>query len=118
MPSANFWPTSRFGGNNEQDRQTHAGRGLDCPAPARQIAGQGSARSAALPSRPMVGPGMVQVPTVLSCRIARRAHMTTADHLPFVEAELNYLGPTAERPRSYASDRAGTAPHRGLPIEP
>ena len=28
--------------------------------------------------------------------------MSTADSLPYVEAELNYLGPMTERPRYYA----------------
>ena len=28
--------------------------------------------------------------------------MSNTDRLPYVEAELNYLGPTAERPRYYA----------------
>ena len=44
--------------------------------------------------------------------------MTTADHLPFVEAELNYLGPTAERPRYYAYDRADNDPPPVMPLEP
>lgn len=44
--------------------------------------------------------------------------MTTADNLRFVEAELNYLGPTIERPRYYAyePDTDDQPPH--MPLEP
>jgi hypothetical protein len=44
--------------------------------------------------------------------------MTAADRLPFVEAELNYLGPTHERPRYYAyTPEANDAPSV-MPLEP
>jgi len=33
--------------------------------------------------------------------------MTSHDNLPYVEAELNYLAPMAERPRYYAYDQPG-----------
>ena len=32
--------------------------------------------------------------------------MTKIDQLPYVEAELNYIAPTAERPRYYAYEPA------------
>ena len=44
--------------------------------------------------------------------------MTSIDRLPYVEAELNYLGATAERPRYYAYDRADTDPPSHMPLEP
>jgi hypothetical protein len=44
--------------------------------------------------------------------------MTTANNLPFVEAELNYLGPTPERPRYYAYDRDDNDPPSVMPLEP
>lgn len=44
--------------------------------------------------------------------------MTSIDRLPYVEAELNYLGATAERPRYYAYDRAETDPSPHMPLEP
>src|SRR3954471_3576982 len=44
--------------------------------------------------------------------------MTSIDRLPYVEAELNYLGATAERPRYYAYDRAETDPPSHMPLEP
>jgi hypothetical protein len=44
--------------------------------------------------------------------------MTTADNQRFVEAELNYLGPTAERPRYYAYDRDDSDPPPVMPLEP
>src|SRR3954453_1329746 len=44
--------------------------------------------------------------------------MTSTDNLPYVEAELNYLGATAERPRYYAYDRAETDPPSHMPLEP
>src|SRR3954468_22183422 len=44
--------------------------------------------------------------------------MTSTDNLPYVEAELNYLGATAERPRYYAYDRAESDPPPVMPLEP
>jgi hypothetical protein len=44
--------------------------------------------------------------------------MTTADNLRFVEAELNYLGATADRPRYYAYDRDDNDPPAVMPLEP
>jgi hypothetical protein len=44
--------------------------------------------------------------------------MTSAQSLPYVEAELNYLGPTAERPRYYAYDRDDRDPPAHMPLEP
>ena len=44
--------------------------------------------------------------------------MTTADNLRFVEAELNYLGATADRPRYYAYDRDDNDPPSVMPLEP
>jgi hypothetical protein len=44
--------------------------------------------------------------------------MSTTDRLPFVEAELNYLGPTAERPRYYAYEPAANDAPMVMPYEP
>jgi hypothetical protein len=44
--------------------------------------------------------------------------MTALNKLPYVEAELNYLGPTTERPRYYAYDRAESDPPPVMPLEP
>ena len=44
--------------------------------------------------------------------------MTTATGLPFVEAELNYLGPTADRPRYYAYEPDANDPPSVMPLEP
>ena len=44
--------------------------------------------------------------------------MTTAENLRFVEAELNYLGPTAERPRYYAYEPDASDPAPVMPLEP
>ena len=44
--------------------------------------------------------------------------MTTADTLPFVEAELNYLGPTSDRPRYYAYEADANDPPPVMPLEP
>ena len=44
--------------------------------------------------------------------------MSTADRLPYVEAELNYLGPTKERPRYYAYERDANDPPTVMPYEP
>jgi hypothetical protein len=44
--------------------------------------------------------------------------MTATDRLPYVEAELNYLGSTAERPRYYAYDRSDSDPPAVMPLEP
>jgi len=44
--------------------------------------------------------------------------MTRIDNLPYVEAELNYLGASAERPRYFAYDRAETDPPPHMPLEP
>ena len=44
--------------------------------------------------------------------------MSNTDRLPYVEAELNYLGATTERPRYYAYDRADTDPPSHMPLEP
>src|SRR5690349_16683599 len=44
--------------------------------------------------------------------------MTTADRLPYVEAELNYLGPTAQRPRYYAYEPTENDPPSVMPYEP
>src|SRR5215216_5824268 len=52
------------------------------------------------------------------CRHGGESPMTTADHLPFVEAELNYLGSTTERPRYYAYDRDDNDPPPVMPLEP
>jgi hypothetical protein len=40
------------------------------------------------------------------------------DKLPYVEAELNYLGPTTERPRYYAYERDATDLPSVMPLEP
>jgi hypothetical protein len=61
---------------------------------------------------------MVQVPAVL-IRITRgKPIMTTATSLPFVDAELNYLGPTADRPRYYAYEPDANDPPPVMPLEP
>ena len=44
--------------------------------------------------------------------------MTSTANLPYVEAELNYLGQTAERPRYYAYDREAGDPPPVMPLEP
>ena len=44
--------------------------------------------------------------------------MTALDKLPYVEAELNYLGPTTERPRYYAYERDATDLPSVMPLEP
>jgi len=44
--------------------------------------------------------------------------MTNVDHLPFVEAELNYLAPMTERPRYYAYEPEPGEPHSNLTPEP
>ncbi len=44
--------------------------------------------------------------------------MSTVDRLPYVEAELNYLGPTAARPRYYAYEPDATDPPPVMPLEP
>lgn len=44
--------------------------------------------------------------------------MTTPQSLPYVEAELNYLGRTSERPRYYAYERDETDPPSHMPLEP
>ena len=44
--------------------------------------------------------------------------MTTIDQLPYVEAELNYLAPMAERPRYYAYEPQPGEPHSNLTPEP
>jgi hypothetical protein len=44
--------------------------------------------------------------------------MTTADNPRFVEAELNYLGPTAQRPRYYAYEPDAGDPPPVMPLEP
>jgi hypothetical protein len=44
--------------------------------------------------------------------------MTTTRSLPYVEAELNYLGATAERPRYYAYERADADPPAHMPLDP
>lgn len=44
--------------------------------------------------------------------------MSNADRLPYVEAELNYLGATSERPRYYAYERAAGDPPPVMPYEP
>src|ERR1051325_7555078 len=43
--------------------------------------------------------------------------MSQIDRLPYVEAELNYLGSTTERPRYFAYDRADTDPPPHMPLE-
>ena len=43
--------------------------------------------------------------------------MSNADRLPYVEAELNYLGRTAERPRYYAYETAAGDPPSVMPLE-
>jgi hypothetical protein len=42
----------------------------------------------------------------------------TIEHLPAVEAELNYLAPTTERPRNYASDPPAGEPRTNTVNEP
>lgn len=44
--------------------------------------------------------------------------MTAVDKLPFVEAELNYLGATSERPRYYAYEPDASDPPPVMPLEP
>jgi hypothetical protein len=44
--------------------------------------------------------------------------MNSADRLPYVEAELNYLGQTAERPRYYAYERDANDPPPVMPLDP
>jgi hypothetical protein len=44
--------------------------------------------------------------------------MSNIDRLPYVEAELNYPGPTRERPRYYAYERDDTDPPAHMPLEP
>lgn len=41
----------------------------------------------------------------------------TTQNLPYVEAELNYLGPTHERPRYYAYERDASDPPAHMPYE-
>jgi len=44
--------------------------------------------------------------------------MSNADSLPYVEAELNYLGRTSERPRYYAYEPTDGDPPLVMPLEP
>jgi len=44
--------------------------------------------------------------------------MANAEQLPYVEAEVNYLGATRERPRYYAYDRNPGDPPSVMPLEP
>jgi hypothetical protein len=44
--------------------------------------------------------------------------MTTQRSLPYVEAELNYLGPSPERPRYYAYEPDANDPPPVMPLEP
>jgi len=44
--------------------------------------------------------------------------MTSTQDLPYVEAELNYLGATSQRPRYYAYDRDDADPPAHMPLEP
>lgn len=44
--------------------------------------------------------------------------MTSSQNLPYVEAELNYLGATAQRPRYFAYDRDDADPPPHMPLEP
>jgi hypothetical protein len=44
--------------------------------------------------------------------------MNNSDQLPYVEAELNYLGPTQQRPRYYAYEPTDADPPPVMPIEP
>lgn len=44
--------------------------------------------------------------------------MTALDKLPYIEAELNYLGPTTERPRYYAYEPDATDQPPVMPLEP
>lgn len=44
--------------------------------------------------------------------------MSDNNRLPYVEAELNYLGPTAERPRYYAYEAGPNDPPSVMPYEP
>ena len=44
--------------------------------------------------------------------------MSNADSLPYVEAELNYLGPMSERPRYYAYEPTAGEPRSNLAPEP
>jgi hypothetical protein len=44
--------------------------------------------------------------------------MTSTQSLPYVEADLNYLGPTPERPRYYAYEPGANDPPPVMPLEP
>jgi hypothetical protein len=44
--------------------------------------------------------------------------MSDADRLPYVEAELNYLAPTSQRPRYYAYERDANDPPPVMPLDP
>ena len=44
--------------------------------------------------------------------------MSKADSLPYIEAELNYLAPTSERPRYYAYEPDSSDRPAVMPIEP
>jgi len=44
--------------------------------------------------------------------------MSDIDKLPYVEAELNYLGSTSQRPRYYAYERDASDPPTVMPYEP
>src|SRR5260370_4171011 len=44
--------------------------------------------------------------------------MSDIDRLPFVEAELNYLGPISVRPRYYAYEAGPNDPPSVMPYEP
>jgi hypothetical protein len=45
-------------------------------------------------------------------------HTNVIEELPLVEAELNYLGPMAERPRNYTFEPPPGVPRRNAPLEP
>src|SRR5499427_10170797 len=44
--------------------------------------------------------------------------MSNVDSLPYVEAELNYLGPMTERPRYYAYEMAQGEQRSNMPYDP
>src|SRR6185436_5845275 len=68
----------------------------------------------ALPAR------MIPLPPAVMRRGSLKGEtiMSTADRLPYVEAELNYLGPSPQRPRYYAYEPEANDPPSVMPYEP
>src|SRR6185436_7494104 len=68
----------------------------------------------ALPAR------MIPLPPAVMRRGSLKGEtiMSTADRLPYVEAELNYLGPTSQRPRYYAYEPDANDLPSVMPYEP